>query len=59
MLSLAGLYDPCQIVTNVLKKLCCNELVCAKTMCSDDVTNTLLAPINHMLDSSEVCQPLF
>ena len=54
MLSLAGLYDPCQIVTNVLKKLCCNELVCAKTMCSDDVTNTLLAPINHMLDSSEV-----
>ena len=52
-----GNLDPCQIVTNLLKKLCCNELVAAKTMCKDDVTNTLLVPVNYMLDGSEVRAP--
>ena len=49
-----AVYDPSQIIVGLLKKLCASEQVAAKTMCKDDVTNALLVPINHLLDTSEV-----
>ncbi|XP_067932583.1 protein broad-minded-like [Watersipora subatra] len=51
-LVVSGGFEPSIVATEILKKLCYSECTYKVCLCKDDVTNTMLMPIAHWLDSS-------
>ncbi|KAJ8303233.1 hypothetical protein KUTeg_019629 [Tegillarca granosa] len=51
------LYEPANVVTEVLKSLCSSEQACEICLYKDEITNTLLSPVSQFLDTSEHLPP--